>query len=275
MAGTSHDQSASLQGLFASLRPSGSRKSSHSQPHSQPHPTSLPLNENSAQGTRSPFHPSAAVISPQNQASSTPFLFKSSSTDVNARKFSQNAAMSSNPPAPAASASATAGDPASSERTANLLNLLKFGPSTASAQPTSHQAHAPQIQPDTHSVHGRGISASDLVGSFMGKSASPLSRENVKPPSSASHQDALLKLLNRSTSQAATPRQSPNPSKTQDEDVSMKKLSQGLATASFSKQTSQGSEAGSRASRKDSPIRYFGTSEAQPTPFEPHHLPKL
>ncbi|KAL9038249.1 MAG: hypothetical protein Q9180_003249 [Flavoplaca navasiana] len=272
MAGTGQDQSASLQGLFASLRPSGSRTSSHSQPHPHPHPPTRPLNGNSAQGTCSPFHPSAAVTSPQVQTSNTPFVFKSSTTDANAPNSSQNAEMSKNPP-PAASAAS--GDPASSERTANLLNLLKFGPSTASAQPASHQAHAPQTRPDTHSVHGRGISASDLVGSFMGKSASPLSRENVKPPSSASHQDALLKLLNRSTSQAATPRQSPNPSKTQDEDVSMKKLSQGLATASLQKQTSQGSEVDSRASRKDSPIRYFGTSEAQPTPFEPQHLPKL
>lgn len=268
MAGTGQDQSASLQGLFASLRPSGSRTSSHSQPH--PHPITRSLNENSSQGTCSPFHPSAAVNSPQIQTSNTPLVFKSPPADANGPNSSQNAAMNSNPPAAAAS-----GDPASSERTANLLNLLKFGPSTTSAQPTSNQAHASQTRPDTHSVHGRGISASDLVGSFMGKSASPLPRENVKPPSSASHQDALLKLLNRSTSQAATPRQSPNPSKAQDEDVSMKKLSQGLATASLQKQTSQGSEVDSRASRKDSPIRYFGTSEAQPTPFEPQQLPKL
>ncbi|CAL8579472.1 hypothetical protein XPA_005216 [Xanthoria parietina] len=170
-----------------------------------------------------------------------------------------------------------AGDPASTERTANLLSLLKFGPSTASTYATSQQqppAQSAHARPDTHSVHGRGISASDLVGSFMGKSSSPLSRENIKPPPSASHQDALLKLLNRSTSQAATPRQSPNPSRTQDEDVSVKRLSQGLATASLQKQTSQGSDAGSRASRKESPIRYFGTSEAQLTPFEPQHLPK-
>ncbi|KAI4285698.1 MAG: hypothetical protein L6R38_000436 [Xanthoria sp. 2 TBL-2021] len=271
MASKGQDQSASLQGLFASLRPSGSRTSSASHPHSHPHPTSRPLDEGSAQGTRSPFHPSAAVTSPQPQASSTPFVFKSSPTDANVRNFSQNAAMSSNSPA-------SAGDPANTERTANLLNLLKFGPSTAPTQATSQQQSAAQsahARPETNSVHGRGISASDLVGSFMGKSASPLSRENIKPPPSASHQDALLKLLNRSTSQAATPRQSPNPSRTQDEDVSMKKLSQGLATTSLQKQTSQGSDAGSRASRKESPIRYFGTSEAQPTPFEPQHLPKL
>lgn len=169
-------------------------------------------------------------------------------------------------------------DQTSTERTANLLNLLKFGPSTASSQATSQQqpptrpAYGP---PDVHSVHGRGISASDLVGSFMGKSASPLSRENVKPPPSAPHQEALLKLLNRSASQAETPRQSPKPSRPQDEEAAIKKLSQGLATTTLNKQTSQASDGGPRASRKESPIRYFGTSEAQPTPFEPQHIPKL
>ncbi|KAL8992120.1 MAG: hypothetical protein Q9169_007357 [Polycauliona sp. 2 TL-2023] len=267
MAGTGQDHSASLQGLFASLRPSGSRTASHSHPH----PTSRPLDESSASGTRSPFHPAAAVTSPPPQASTTPFVFKSPPTDANARGFSQNAAMSSSSPA-------FAGDPASTERTANLLNLLKFGPSTPSAQTGSHPphaAHSAQPRPDAHSVHGRGISASDLVGSFMGKSSSPLSRENIKPLPSASHQDALLKLLNRSASQAGTPRDSPKPPRIQDDDASVKKLSQGLATASLQKQTSQGSDAGSRASRKESPIRYFGTSEAQPTPFEPQHLPKL
>ncbi|KAL8850176.1 MAG: hypothetical protein Q9221_004862 [Calogaya cf. arnoldii] len=266
MASTGQDYPASFQGLFASLRPSGSRTSSHSHPH----PPARPLDEASAQGTRSPFHPSA-VTSPQPEASGTPFIFKSSPSEANARNFSQNKAMSSNPPS-------FVGDPASTERTANLLNLLKFGPATAPTQATSQQQHAASsahTRPDSQSVHGRGISASDLVGSFMGKSASPLSRENIKPSPSASHQDALLKLLNRSTSQAATPRKSPNPSRTRDEDVSMKKLSQGLATTSLHKQTSQGSEAESRASRKESPIRYFGTSEAQPTPFEPQHLPKL
>ncbi|KAL8773928.1 MAG: hypothetical protein Q9209_001358 [Squamulea sp. 1 TL-2023] len=262
MASTGQDSAASLQGFFASLRPSGSRTSSASYPN----PRSL--DESSAQGNHPP---SAAVTSPQPQAPSKPFTFDSSPSNANAHNFSQNAAMSHNSPASAA-------DPATTERTANLLNLLKFGPSTVPGQAAPHQQQATQSShggPDTYSVHGRGISASDLVGSFMGKSASPLSRENIKPPPSASHQDALLKLLNRSASQAGTPQQSPKPSRTQDEDTAIKSLAKGLATTTLNKETSQSSNGGSRASRKESPIRYFGTSEAQPTPFEPKDIPKL
>ncbi|KAL8856422.1 MAG: hypothetical protein Q9178_006992 [Gyalolechia marmorata] len=265
MASTGPDQSASLQDLFASLRPTGSRTSSAS------HPTSRPLDESSTRGGRPPFHSSPAVSSPQPQASPIPFNYNASPTDANARHFSRNAAMSNDTPT-------SAGDSATTERTANLLNLLKFGPSTASGQANSHQQHATQAVhsgPDTHSVHGRGISASDLVGSFMGKSTSALSRENSKPPPPASHQDALLKLLSRSASQTAIPPQLPKSLSTQDEEVALKKLSQELATTSLHKQTSQASDGDPRASRKESPIRYFGTSEAQPTAFKPQNMPKL
>ena len=258
MASTDPDQSASLQDLFASLRPTGSRTSSAS------HPTSRPLDESSTQGGRPPFHASPAVSSPQPQASPIPFNY-------NARNFSRNAGLSNDTPT-------SAGDSATTERTANLLNLLKFGPSTASGQANSHQQQATQSVhpgPDTHTAHGRGISASDLVGSFMGKSTSSLSRENSKPPPPASHQDALLKLLSRSASQTAIPRQLPKSPSTQDEEVALKKLSQELATTSLHKQTSQASDGDPRASRKESPIRYFGTSEAQPTAFKPQIMPKL
>lgn len=174
--------------------------------------------------------------------------------------------------------SASAGDQASSERTANLLNLLKFGTSNATGQSVSQQpqtARSGHGGPDAHSVHGRGISASDLVGSFMGKPASPMSRENVKPSPSTNHQDVLLKLLNRSaSSQAKNPRQSPKVS-IKDEEGSVKKLSQELSKTTLDEQAPQHSENEAKTSRKDSPIRYFGTSEAQPTPFEPQDIPKL
>ncbi|KAL8812349.1 MAG: hypothetical protein Q9223_007315, partial [Gallowayella weberi] len=268
MASEGQDSSLSLQGLFASLRStSNSRTTSVSRPAPQP------IEETSAQDTRHPhpFHPStAANSSPQPQSTSIPSTLPSSATTTNPRNFNTNATMSKSP--------AFAPDPANTERTANLLNLLKFGPSTTSSQTTPQQPKPSRPAYgglDVHSVHGRGISASDLVGSFMGKSTTPLSRENAKPPSSASHQDALLKLLNRSTSQAATPQQSPKPSRTQDEGADSKNLSQGPAATPLKKQTSQTSDGASRASRKESPIRYFGTSEAQPTPFEPQHIPKL
>ncbi|KAL9028298.1 MAG: hypothetical protein Q9196_003322 [Gyalolechia fulgens] len=258
-----------LEGLFASLRPSGSRTSS------APHPPQA-IDESSAQHIRQPlpFRPSAASGSPQPQAANQPFAIPSKSSplpsNLNARSFSQNATMS-NPPA-------SAGDPVSSERTTNLLNLLKFGTSNAighgPSQP-SHTARSGQSGPDTHTVHGRGISASDLVGSFMGKSASPLSRENVKPASSANHQDVLLKLLNRSaSSHGENPRPSPKvPTKA--EESSVREHSQEPSKTKLNHQASRVPENGSSASRKESPIRYFGTSEAQPTPFEPQDIPKL
>ncbi len=166
---------------------------------------------------------------------------------------------------------ASAADQASTDRTPNLLNLLKFGTPTTPGLANAQQQQS--AQPgygghDTHSVHGRGISASDLVGSFMGKTASPLSLENVKPAPSANHQEVLLKLLNRSAST-----QSPKPAMPHDGDDATKNLLQDTPKTTSKEQTSQGDEP--KNSRKESPIRYFGTVEAQPTPFEPQDMPHL
>lgn len=165
---------------------------------------------------------------------------------------------------------APSADQITGDRTANLLNLLKFGTPTNSAQsPLQNQSSSSRPgygSPDTHSVHGRGISASDLVGSFMGKSSSPpVARENVKPSVSSNHQDVLLKLLNRSappqpTGQQGHPRQGPH----------------GLVETGIKQQDSR-TPSGHRSdsvTRHESPIRYFGGSEeAQPTPFEPQDMP--
>ncbi|KAL8908462.1 MAG: hypothetical protein Q9207_000768 [Kuettlingeria erythrocarpa] len=255
MADASQGSNASLQGLFASLRPGGSTTSSASYPADA-------ANEDSARNNniRQPhaFNPAGTASSPR------PPPFSPSPSNANARTFSQNARMSNQP--------ASAGDQTSTDRTPNLLNLLKFGtPNTPEAQ-----ANAQQQQPaqpghgghDTHSVHGRGISASDLVGSFMGRTASPLSLENVKPALSANHQEVLLKLLNRSAST-----QSPKPAMSHDGDDATKNPLQDPPKTTSKKQASQGDEP--KNSRKESPIRYFGTAEAQPTPFEPQDLPHL
>ncbi|KAL8735686.1 MAG: hypothetical protein Q9181_002749 [Wetmoreana brouardii] len=260
MAYAGQDPSSTLQGLFASLRPSGSRSSSASHPGPRP-------DDSPAQSTLQAhhFHPSAPASSPRPEANSANHW-----TNVNVRNVSQNETMNNLP--------ASASDQTSNERTANLLSLLKFGAPTTSGQGTPHQqpgVRPLQTGPDTHSVHGRGISASDLVGSFMGKPASPISRENAKP-SSTSNQDAILKLLNRSaTPQAASSLKSPKLSVSRDEEATMKKLSKGLAKTSLDKQAPQTPEEEPRSSRKESPIRYFGTSEAQPTPFDPQDMPRL
>ncbi|KAL8829117.1 MAG: hypothetical protein Q9170_006307 [Blastenia crenularia] len=270
MASAGQDSTAGLQGLFASLRPSGSSSSSAS------HPIIQPVDESFGQHIRQshPFRPSPASSSPRpehvNQPSTALSNFSPPQSYVNARNFSQNATMS-NP-------SASAGDQASTDRTTNLLNLLKFGTSNATAQPSSKHSQTAafgQGLSDTHSVHGRGISASDLVGSFMGKPGSPMSRENVKPTTSMNHQDVLLKLLNRSaSSQLENPQQLPKIS-SNDQQGSERKPPQQSCKSALNEPVSRTPKDGSDTSRKESPIRYFGTSEAQPTPFEPQDIPKF
>ena len=67
--------------------------------------------------------------------------------------------------------------------------------------------------PDQHSVHGRGISASDLVASFMNKNVAnqPEPAKTIPNTSSAEPQDFLLQLLNRS--KPAQGQAEPNPAK--------------------------------------------------------------
>ena len=220
------------------------------------------------------------------------------------------------------SASATNTKPYSAEsnadRTANLLNLLKFNQPASSAEgsaaaqqgnttqqhervtslPASAAGHGQRAQ-ENSSVHGRGISASDLVASFMGKPSSPAPRisttaspipsqsEHSRPVSVASPsqnpQDFLLKLLNQtkpspsgpasiahSAAHAGSPQRQAPEAVTDD-------LAQDLADASLDNAPSRSSDSGVQrsSSRNDSPIRVFGNEEStEPTPFEPQQLPK-
>ena len=159
-----------------------------------------------------------------------------------------------------------------------LLNLLKFGSNTASPQASPLQQPAPASRPEygsasTHSVHGRGISASDLVASFTGgKSATPTQREKIPVTSSVNHQDALLRLLNQTTSGADIARQKMSRST----DANTNQLSEHLAASSLEDQHQSVLDTKSSASgRNESPIRFFGSNEnARPTPFEPQDIPK-
>ena len=175
---------------------------------------------------------------------------------------------------------APAGD-ANTDSKASLLNLLKFSQPVSSPPPVTHQQPPSMLRPgygssSTHSVHGRGISASDLVGSSMGKIPSPTSRENVPSSSSSNHQDFLLKLLNQSN-----PPQSTNtetnaaaaaPLLSREHDITADQISQKLADTSLGSR----SPAVSGDTRGDSPIRVFGSNdEGQPTPFAPGDLPKI
>lgn len=200
-------------------------------------------------------------------------------------------------------------DQSSADRTANLLNLLKFNQpsSSAPATPPPQQPmaasrpgyttlQAPQ-SPSTHSVHGRGISASDLVASFMGKPLAPVAREASPAPAKAAPaktetslsanqnpQDFLLQLLNRpKPAQSGAPTQPSHSgiSKPQTQnapEATVDDLSQDLADAVLADTpaASQGHKSIGSPARNESPIRIFGSNEAtQPTPFEPKDIPKV
>ena len=164
----------------------------------------------------------------------------------------------------------------SAQMTNPLLNLLKFG--SASPQPSQQQQPPGPSKPEygsasTHSIHGRGISASDLVASFTGgKSATPTQREKIPATSSINHQDALLRLLNQTTSRADAGQQKSSGST----DATTNQLSEDLAGSSSENQHQSVLDTKSSVSgRNESPIRFFGTNEnTTPTPFEPQDIPK-
>lgn len=201
----------------------------------------------------------------------------------------QSAAMSpntsiTNTPAP---------EQSSSDRTASLLNLLKFNQPGAAAP---HQAIAPEHRPSHASVqnlqapdnstHERTISASDLVASFMRKPSSqgsthtpaavpsaPSGKAEQAPSSSENPQDLLLRLLNH-----PKPAQSDSLSAKQSGEVlasietsnmsetAVDDLAQDLADARSEKTSSNPSV----RNRTESPIRVFGGDNAgQASPFEP------
>ena len=166
----------------------------------------------------------------------------------------------------------------SGQMTNPLLNLLKFGSDPASPQASPHQQSSALSKPEygsasTHSVHGRGISASDLVASFTGgRSAMPTQREKIPATSSVNHQDALLRLLNQTSSRADAEQQKLSGST----DATTNQLSEDLAGSSLEDRHQSVLDTKSSVSgRNESPIRFFGSNEnAKPTPFEPQDIPK-
>ena len=180
----------------------------------------------------------------------------------------------STPTRPPASSGAQS---SSAQMTNPLLSLLKFGstassPQTPPQQPTGLASRPEYGGPSTHSVHGRGISASDLVASLTGgKSSTPTPREKQThgQSSSANHQDALLKLLNQTTARAegSTPKPSDTASATN---------AQASDDPSSSRQTPIKDVKGNVPGRKESPMRFFGATGSQaPASFEPKVSPEV
>ncbi|OJD20056.1 hypothetical protein AJ78_00073 [Emergomyces pasteurianus Ep9510] len=179
------------------------------------------------------------------------------------------------------------------DRTSNLLSLLKFSPAAQNAssprQPQEEQVVPKEPQAEgpvgtTQSGHGRGISASDIVASFMGKpttsssaatglmsggppAAQPSELSSATSPIVDNAQNMLLKLLNR-----------PKPQMSRSEEsvaAAAGAKSPEATTASRERSTDAGAK--SPAERRASPMRLFGTGESrETTPFEPpiHPQPK-
>ena len=199
-------------------------------------------------------------------------------------------------------------DQSSADKTASLLNLLKFNQS-ASAQGIRSQPHSPGLvsRPDYAALQGghstnaqtmqtRGVSASDLVASSMGRPTASISRENASPSSSfvrqtpaptpqqtANPQDFLLQLLNRPKSKqtaASSSSSQPLVSKPRVDSIAghnIDEISQDLADANIHKEKPGNAVHVSRSSanRNESPIRIFGSSESrEPTPFDPQTVHK-
>lgn len=277
-SGGSNDPASDLQGLFASLKSSVVKNHAASKEGSplptinrQPHPFDFSGDSASPQPQYLEQRQSA-TMSP----SFSPSLYGSQT-----RGFPPNTGFTqSNTPAPI-------GDRPSSDRASNLLNLLKFNTPVSSPhasirqQQSSGGAHQQpgnyQASPSAHSVHGRGISASDLVASFMGKPSTPTPREIVPASSSTNHQVNLLNLLNRATaSQPIYPeKKTPSSPTPRDGEVDSQSIAQKLPDRTLKEQSlsTASDEQTARSPRNISPIRVFGsTDDKEPTPFEPHDL---
>lgn len=277
--GGTGDPASDLQGLFASLRSSSGKTFAPSKDGSP----AQTLNRQSY-----PFDPPGASSSTQPQLSEhrQPAAMSPSFVPLNGP---QSRNVPSNLSSSRSATPAAAGDRPNVDRTANLLNLLKFSTPAAPQMQPQLQQQPPaatgstqgnlQATSSSHSVHGRGISASDLVASFMGKSSTPTPRENIPAPSSTNHQDYLLKLLNRTNPSQPTVLEqgglgSPE---ARDGQAATQDPTEDVPDETIKKQPSSvGSDKHSVSSaRNDSPIRVFGSSDdREPTPFEPQDLPK-
>ncbi|OJD20491.1 hypothetical protein ACJ73_08174 [Blastomyces percursus] len=175
------------------------------------------------------------------------------------------------------------------DRTSNLLNLLKFSPApqnvpapkqTGAGAPKEPQVDAPIGV--AQSCHGRGISASDIVASFMGKpttsasaatglmSGGPVAAQSSECPTTTSPpadnaQNMLLKLLNRPKHQTSQ----------SEESVIAVPGAKSPEVAATPRERSTDAEAKPPAERRASPMRLFGSGESrETTPFEPPIHPK-
>ena len=298
MAGSGEDQSSSLQDLFVSLRTHSNRALA----------ANNRTDENAGPASSQAYPFNFMALSNPARASEPPQLRHSSSDMLSSSgSFPTRGAGVASPNAPLPRGTAPPQtDQSAADRTANLLNLLKFNQPGTSQSPlvpqqqvfTAHpeaSSHfsTPAVGPQT--THARGVSASDLVASFMGRptssdprqtmgasiSAPKPAAESVTSPN-ANPQDFLLQLLNRPTLGTNTnipskpPAQAASSQGQSQFEATVNQLSHGLANIDVLKEQTQSSASklGS-AIRKESPIHIFGTNSKETTPFEPQDIPKV
>ena len=258
------DPASKLPGLFANLRANSDQ---------------APVSSSIDAPASCLFDFTAPSSSPETQIHTTTQsrTFSPSSSSFNIHQSIDPANMST-PTRPPASSGAQS---SSAQMTNPLLSLLKFGPTTPSPQTTPQLPAGPPSRPEyggpsTHSVHGRGISASDLVASFTsGKPSTPTPREKQTHSQSTStnHQDALLKLLNQTTARAEGSGQ-----KSSDfTGATNTRASDDPSSSSFeARQTTTADVKRDVPGRNESPMRFFGgTSSQTPASFEPKVSPEV
>lgn len=286
--GTGGDPAADLQDLFASLRSTttGSFVASKDGTSAQNPYYRHPLQKLSLDGNSSstPAQPSGSSEQHQPATMSPSAVSPSSGSQARVVPMNVNSSRSATP--------AASGDRPNVNLTTNLLSLLKFSAPNVSSPTLSQQASVstaviettpqatPQAVPSTHSVHGRGISASDLVASYMGKPSTPTSLENVPVPSSTNHQDFLLKLLNHTAPPQLTDLEQGVPEISEQSNAGAtttdKKLD--LPKQSHLKQPSSiiSNRQSTPSAGNDSPIHTLGgRDDKEPTPFEHSDSPKV
>ena len=279
------DSSANLRSLLAGLTPGVSRTSPANSFQGARDSTDFT-------GTPTPTRP-LENLQPYSQSTGLSMGFNGLQSPTNPAMKPPTVSSKSGTPGPAA-------DQSGSDRTAHLLNLLKFKapPQSNQGSSTPPQSPAPNARPgygglqgtsnsSTYSLHGRGISASDLVASLSPKPASTPPRTVPLPgsaaTSSANPQDFLLQLLRPKATQSVTSSglnkgdnsQLPNQVAPQ---AVIDTLSKKLEDTYLGNASNHGSSSieGERTARNDSPIRIFGSNDSkEPTPFEPQDMPKV
>lgn len=281
--GTGGDPAANLQDLFASLRSTttgGSFVASKDGTPAQSPYYRHPLQKLSLDGNSSstPAQPGGSSEQHQPAIMSPSAVSPSSGSQARVVPMNLNSSRSVTP--------ALSGDRPNVNLTTNLLSLLKFSaPTLSSPTPSQHPSvsettpHAtPHAVPSTHSVHGRGISASDLVASYMGKPSIPTHLENVPVSSSTNHQDNLLKLLNRTAPPQSTGLEQEVPDTSEQYNAGAITTDEKLDPPKQSKQPSSiiSNRQSTPPADNGSPIHVFGGGDdTEPAPFEHSDQPKV